>query len=259
MRGQKAQEVHRDYEGFTEKFKPKKTTDDCYTPPAVYDDVLAYCQATFDLDGRTIDRPFYPGGDYQRRAADYNGDTVVIDNPPFSQLAAIRRFYLARGIGYFLFAPALTVMSSDIPDSIIGVGVTIIYENGAKISTAFVTNLFPEPRLVASGTLYRLVRDSQQSQKANLPQFDYPRELITATKLSRLSKAGEEWAVPLQECQRVSRLDAQIPMRKWIYGGGFLCAKGIQRPPREGAIQLDLSARERAIVEGLQNSKNERA
>ena len=29
-----------DYDGFVEKFKPKKTTDDCYTPPAVYDYVL---------------------------------------------------------------------------------------------------------------------------------------------------------------------------------------------------------------------------
>ena len=26
-----------DYDGFVEKFKPKKTTDDCYTPPDVYD------------------------------------------------------------------------------------------------------------------------------------------------------------------------------------------------------------------------------
>lgn len=24
------------YEEFVEKFKPKKTTDDCYTPPEVY-------------------------------------------------------------------------------------------------------------------------------------------------------------------------------------------------------------------------------
>lgn len=24
------------YEEFIEKFKPKKTTDDCYTPPSVY-------------------------------------------------------------------------------------------------------------------------------------------------------------------------------------------------------------------------------
>ena len=36
------EQVHNDYEGFTEKFKPKKTTDDCYTPPAVYDALLAY-------------------------------------------------------------------------------------------------------------------------------------------------------------------------------------------------------------------------
>lgn len=27
----------KNYEEFVEKFKPKKTTDDCYTPPAVYD------------------------------------------------------------------------------------------------------------------------------------------------------------------------------------------------------------------------------
>ena len=25
-----------DYDGFVEKFKPKKTTDDCYTPETVY-------------------------------------------------------------------------------------------------------------------------------------------------------------------------------------------------------------------------------
>ena len=27
------QEKFNDYEGFVEKFKPKRTTDDCYTPP----------------------------------------------------------------------------------------------------------------------------------------------------------------------------------------------------------------------------------
>lgn len=26
-----------EYEAFVDKFKPKKTTDDCYTPPDVYD------------------------------------------------------------------------------------------------------------------------------------------------------------------------------------------------------------------------------
>ena len=33
-----------DYDGFVEKFKPKKTTDDCYTPPAVYDAVVGWCR-----------------------------------------------------------------------------------------------------------------------------------------------------------------------------------------------------------------------
>lgn len=31
-----------DYDGFVEKFKPKKTTDDCYTPPEVMEVVNAY-------------------------------------------------------------------------------------------------------------------------------------------------------------------------------------------------------------------------
>ena len=29
-----------DHEGFVEKFKPKRTSDDCYTPPEVYNAVL---------------------------------------------------------------------------------------------------------------------------------------------------------------------------------------------------------------------------
>ena len=33
------EEKFNDYAGFVEKFKPKKTTDDCYTPPMVYEAV----------------------------------------------------------------------------------------------------------------------------------------------------------------------------------------------------------------------------
>lgn len=38
----KKKELFNDYEGFVNKFKPKKTTDDCYTPPEVYNCVLNY-------------------------------------------------------------------------------------------------------------------------------------------------------------------------------------------------------------------------
>lgn len=38
----KTAEDFADYNGFVEKFKPKKTTDDCYTPVEVYEAVLHF-------------------------------------------------------------------------------------------------------------------------------------------------------------------------------------------------------------------------
>lgn len=71
-----------DYDGFCEKFKPKKTTDDCYTLPAVYESVLDYVNRNVaPLEGREVVRPFWPGGDYERH--EYPQGCIVIDNPPF--------------------------------------------------------------------------------------------------------------------------------------------------------------------------------
>ena len=103
-------ERHEDYEDFVDKFRPKLTTDDCLTPPEVYAAIIAWVSANVrDLDGVEVVRPFWPGGDYERH--DYPPGCVVIDNPPFSKLAKIRRFYTARGVNYFLFAPAMTLFS----------------------------------------------------------------------------------------------------------------------------------------------------
>lgn len=53
------------YEEFVEKFKIKKTTDDCYTPPYIYDAVKSWAVNEYGLEGRPVVRPFYPGGDYE--------------------------------------------------------------------------------------------------------------------------------------------------------------------------------------------------
>ena len=82
------------YEEFVEKFKPKKTTDDCYTPPYIYDAVQRWAINEYRLDGRPILRPFYPGGDYEHFEYQKNG--VVIDNPPFSILSKIITFYIEK-------------------------------------------------------------------------------------------------------------------------------------------------------------------
>ena len=88
-----------DYEGFVEKFEVKKTTDDCYTPKDVFSAVLSYVANNCDIEGLTVVRPFYPGGDY--KSVQYCENNVVIDNPPFSILTEICRFYIDNGIRFF--------------------------------------------------------------------------------------------------------------------------------------------------------------
>lgn len=87
------------YEEFVEKFKPKKTTDDCYTPPEIYEAIKDWACKEYDVDPDKIVRPFWPGGDYE--AFEYPNECVVLDNPPFSILAKICTFYLERDIPFF--------------------------------------------------------------------------------------------------------------------------------------------------------------
>ena len=68
------------YEQFVEKFKPKKTTDDCYTPPLVYEAVKGWACREYGIDPARVVRPFWPGGDYER--FEYPEGCAVIDNPP---------------------------------------------------------------------------------------------------------------------------------------------------------------------------------
>ena len=129
-----------EYQEFVDKFKPKLTTDDCYTPVPVYEAVKAWTIKHYDLAGAEILRPFYPGGDYQ--AENYPDGCVVIDNPPFSILSDICRWYQENGVRFFLFAPGLTLFSiASGTMNYIPTGVAITYENGASITTSFVTNM----------------------------------------------------------------------------------------------------------------------
>ena len=70
-----------DYEAFVAKFERKRTSDDCYTPPEVYDIVRGWLGEQVDLAGAQIVRPFWPDTDY--REVEYPDGCVVVDNPPF--------------------------------------------------------------------------------------------------------------------------------------------------------------------------------
>ena len=130
------------YDEFVKKFEAKKTTDDCYTPPAVYDAVKEWAVKEYGINEAKIVRPFYPGGDYENY--DYSDGAVVVDNPPFSLVSKIIDFYQERSVPFFLFCPGLTFFSTMVgrPD-ITGVIIetNVIYDNGASVPTCFLTNL----------------------------------------------------------------------------------------------------------------------
>lgn len=205
------------YEQFVDKFKPKLTTDDCYTPPEVYDVVARWAVKEYGWEDREIVRPFYPGGDYEH--FDYTTNCAVIDNPPFSILSKIAEFYERRKIKYFLFAPKLTAFVRQ-AKSHIGVGAKIIYQNGAAVGTSFISS--DGPTLRSAPALYSQITCVVNKLKTNKKRLkmEYPPELVTASKLAAYSQYGVDYAE--DRAAYVRSLDSQKNRGKEIFGQGYL-------------------------------------
>ena len=205
------------YEEFVNKFKKtkqrNKTTDDCYTPPAVYDAVKTWAVKEYGWENRPVVRPFWPGGDYEH--VEYPPDCVVIDNPPFSIISKIVRDFENWGMKYFLFAPNKTLFSITAAKSHIGVGSKITYENGAIVSTSFVASDGAAVR--SAPELYNAIRNVTGQTKTQC-KHTYPDELLTFSILERLSKNGIDYQE--NNVFFVRKLDAQKAAGKQIYGEG---------------------------------------
>ena len=249
-----------EYDAFVEKFKPKKTTDDCYTPANIYDAVADWCAAEYGLDRRTFVRPFYPGGDYEHFA--YPDSCVVVDNPPFSILSQIVRFYLYRGIKFFLFAPSLTCFNKEDVCAIVSY-CDITYTNGANVRTSFLTNL-EDAAVRSAPSLYQVVKIANdinlRELHRELPKYEYPAEVLTAAKVGLMSQYGIEFRVPRDKCTFIRAMDAQRGEDKTLFGGGFLLSTAtakVRAAAQAAAAQAAaaqvwrLSDRERAICDAL--------
>lgn len=247
------QEDNEEYNAFVDKFAIKKTTDDCYTPPLVYEAVADWVCAEYGVDKKDFVRPFYPGGDYQ--AYKYKPSAVVVDNPPFSILAEIIKWYTDAGIKFFLFAPTLTIFSSSSSSSCAVVaGVTVTYENGAKVNTSFVTNL-EATRFRSAPTLYAAVKTANDAT-VEAPQkerhmHDYPEHVIVATKLGYYSKYGVEYSASVEATHRISELDEQKEQGFAIFGSGYLLSERAAAERAAAERKWELSEREWEIVRGL--------
>lgn len=256
-----------DYGEFTEKFKAKLTTDDCYTPVEVYEAVLGWLREKVDLSGANIVRPFWPGGDYE--AYDYKVGDVVVDNPPFSILAGILRFYQGRGIRFFLFGPQLTLFSSSSSSlTYIPCACAVEYANGAKVNTGFISNLFGDVLAMSAPDLRKRVKEAQEKAKGDasvsLPRYEYPPEVLTSSMLGYLSTHGVEFKVMRDEVSPVllSALASQKAVGKAIFGKGWLISekkaaekKAAEKKAAENVIVWELSDVEREAVRRIDKKK----
>ena len=259
------EEKFNDYEGFVEKFKPKKTTDDCYTPPAVYEAVKDWACRKYGIDPDKTVRPFWPGGDYE--AFDYPAGAVVLDNPPFSCLAKIVQFYQARQIPFFLFAPGLTALAL----SRYGAGVLytdsrITYHNGAQVNTCFVTS-YGDNSVEIVPDLGEAIKAAQRKGRTiKRTAYQYPPNLLTTQGVLSLARHGVPFSVKREEAVFVRGLDAMKAEGKKAFGGALLISdhaaerkeaaeRTLARPGADLKV-WQLSDRERKIIEEL-NTRND--
>ena len=210
-----------DYESFIEKFEPKKTTDDCYTPRPVFDAVLEYVDKfVTPLHGREIVRPFWPGGDYQSH--DYPDGCIVIDNPPFSITGDILKFYTLNSIPFFLFCNGTTAMNMAVPGlayHIIRSG--IIFENGANISIAFVTNVRTNnEKIVLAGWLDSRIAELNKKPDRSKKILVYPKEVLSSALLFKYVCKGFNITIPESACIKINGKDKP-------FGGGMLVASSV--------------------------------
>ena len=255
----------KEYYDWLQKFEKRNTSDDTFTPPAVYDVVLDYVnQHILNLDDLTVERPFYPDGDYQAHAQNYDENTVVIDNPPFSILSKIIDFYIKNNVKFFLFAPALTVFSQMRNQNYTAIIAPskITYDNGAAVDTAFISNLCGDVRVMTAPTLYNALTVLEK-QKPTLPKYQYPPNVLMVNNLQKLCRADIEFSVSADESVFISQLDSQKSHKKTLFGGGLLVsddkAKELQAKElqaKENSMIWQLSDAECAIVESLGESND---
>lgn len=179
------------YDEFVNKFKPKLTTDDCYTPPKIYAVVLEWVKKYYGVNEKII-IPFNPNDDYKKY--DYS-NAVVVDNPPFSILAEIIDYYLDNNIKFFLFAPGLNCFNylyKNRKVCILPICVTITYENGSRVNTGFITNL-ENNAININSELYKLIKNCHEDKSQR--KINHSCDYICIGNCNKLAKRGIDFKI----------------------------------------------------------------
>lgn len=250
------------------------STDECYTPPAVYDTVLDYAVERYQLQGKHIVRPFIPGGDYQKYAYDKND--VVIDNPPFSMTTKITNWYIDHNIPFFLFVNGLYGVS--LSRGLHGKATVIVtnsnvsfYNKGSekRIKLGFVTNLDPK-NIIIRGDAILTNKLNGLVDKKSFKRFHYPDNVLKNNDILAALQRNVELKLTTDNCLFEDNLDyhkAQMHAKQQrfdVFGGGYLVNDKLYNEFKESLKQdlpntccVTLSTREQKLIEQLNAKKDD--
>ena len=243
---------HGNYEAFLERHAKEttgKTTDELYTPPAVYEAVLKWVQENCpSIHGKRIMRPFRPGGDY--KAEDYE-NAVVIDNPPFFCEYMITRWYVEHGVHFFLFAPALSLFNGvSIIDKLtyVATKANVEYTHNeevhAVVPTSFVTSMpeFADYQLVTAPELREAILKVQGTPEPKRTKIAYHPNIVTPSRISTLSETGIPMRVRREETlwYRNNLVNSGTPN---FFGGAFVVSDRVA-----DAVEEAIARKERAAI-----------
>lgn len=239
------------------------TTDECYTPPAVYDTVLGYAVERYHLQGKHIVRPFVPSGNYQQYVYDKND--VVIDNPPFSMTTEITKWYINHDIPFFLFINGLYAVS--LSRGLHGKATVIATNTNASfyhkpnnkvVKLGFVTNLEPKD-IVLRGDVALTNKLNSLAKKKVLNKFKYPENIVRNSDILKAIRRGVGLQLTTNNCLFKDNLDYNKEHKLTdVHGGCYLVDDKLYAEFKESLKQdlpntycVTLSTREQKIIEQL--------
>ena len=141
---------------------------------------------------------------------------MVVDNPPFSILAEIIDYYLDNNIKFFLFAPGLmcfNYLAKNRKVCILPIHVDITYENGARVSTGFITNL-ENNAININSELYKLIKNCYEDKSQR--KINHSCDYICIGNCNKLAKQGVDFKIKSFK-ELVRKKDNHR-----IFGGGAL-------------------------------------
>ena len=204
------QEDNEEYNDFVNKFKEKHTSDDCYTPKNIYDAAVDFVENEYKVNKKDFVRPFYPNGDYKKYK--YKDSDIVVDNPPFSIYSEIVNFYTKNNIKFFLFAPGLTFLTCKNKDVtyIVSSEHEIVYQNGARVNTNFVTNLEKSDVLIRTannfGKTLKILNSKNTRKLKQVRRYEVPKNVLAVNDINIATRKKEDLFIKKSDCEFIDYL-----------------------------------------------------